>query len=163
MEKVGQRHGPPPPASILEYYKESRLATQDNWQELLADMHGRHAGPPAPKRPAPADLHLTNDQRQGRWCAPDPNMDTVTRRRLLSERVNIHMDPCNPDLDIHPPGKYTIQVGTRTAGEQPTGTDSDFAHVLQPHGQMARQHHRIAPAHAAYTVQTCGPHTRQWA
>ncbi len=52
-------------------------------------MHARHAAPPAPKRPAPTDLHLTNDQRQGRWHTPNPQLGVATRRRVPSEKVNI--------------------------------------------------------------------------
>jgi ribonuclease HI len=99
----------------------SRIECEPNWCTLLAEFEARREQglEQEPGRTNPAqDRHLTEAQRQGRWQTE--TLHTTRGQRLLRQHVTIDTQPRNPDLDIHPTGKYEIQVGrhTRLPGTQ---------------------------------------------
>ena len=57
-------------------------------------------------------------------------------QQLLDKYVQINPAPVHPDLDIIPPGKFTIQIGLRVAstGSEPPIQHPDLAFVYRPDG-----------------------------
>jgi hypothetical protein len=55
------------------------------------------------------DEHLTEEQRQGRW--EGECLHTTRGQSILRQYVEIDTEARHPERDIHPPGKYTIQIG----------------------------------------------------
>ncbi|PNH00665.1 hypothetical protein TSOC_013507, partial [Tetrabaena socialis] len=79
-------------------------------------------------------------QRQGRWA--NGTLDAAARKRTILAHTVINTEPCNPDVDVHPTGRYHIQIGLcgmnidngrRTPTPDPEGYD--VARVYDPRGR----------------------------
>ena len=125
--------------------------------------------------PPPLDLHLPPLQRQGTWatppCTPTPiplmpspwtTVVALTDQTLIDTHISLSPNPVHPDLDILPPGVFTIQIGLpqtspdiRTPHTNLSSSPSlsklsipttDRAHVYRPDGTFigSLSHTRLA-------------------
>ena len=65
----------------------------------------------------PLDMHLPIHLRQGLWPSSTPPHATrpdISTLTLIDKYITSSQDTANPDLDIHPTGSHTIQIGTTT-------------------------------------------------
>ena len=105
---------------------------------MQADMHARNQ-PKAPgsrQAPPPADEHLNNAQKQGCWAQlGDPGVGYESSHvKLIRDHVHIDPTPRNPDSDILPPHRYTIQLGVRPLGYTES-LDPNTAYIYSPAGR----------------------------
>jgi len=120
----------PYPLKALGYCSDNALTQQlkkvqweDTWEpednmnitplkDLLEDykLKQRQAENNVRNRPTPRHTHLNPAQQQGQWSTR-PNQQFSNMDRQVTEHLTLTTQTINPDLDIIPTGKCTIQMG----------------------------------------------------
>ena len=128
--------------------------TQPDTLPTVADVDDFSLAPPAP-----IDQHLDPICQQGLWPRSSPLLHTSpTDHLLLDHFTRFSHASVNPDLDIHPPGCFLIQVGLRTHDGSTSCTDSAF--VYRPDGTCLGHLSllRLCALHSRYQqMQSCHP------
>ena len=123
------------------YVSTEHLELHDNFSSLLHNYRTNQTCPPSqcppPLLPPPTDTHLPEHVRQGipSFFSFGLHLAWEVTRKVRTS-VSFALATCNPDLDIVPPQRYTLQEGLRRPDQStplPHTMDITFSHT--PSGQ----------------------------